>query len=71
MSDNYYGGDAYFTTPELLKVYADRREERDRFLRRVRLPLSGLVAALYSRLEAWRAARVERRAQVCFERGWA
>lgn len=70
--DYFYGGNAYFTTPELLQVYADRREERDSFLRRVRLPLSGHVAALYSRFDAWRAERVERRAQARFERGaWA
>jgi hypothetical protein len=40
------------------------------FLSRVRLPGSGYVASLYSRLAKWRAARVEKRAQVCFERGW-
>lgn len=67
--DYFDGGNAYFTTPELLKVYADRREERDRFLRRVRLQLSGFVASLFSRLEACRATRVERQARACFERG--
>lgn len=40
------------------------------FAHRVRLPLSGRVAALYSRLDAWKRERVERRAQAAFERGW-
>jgi hypothetical protein len=39
------------------------------FLQRVRLPLSGNVASLFSRVDAWHAARVERQAQVCFDRG--
>jgi hypothetical protein len=43
--------------------------EQEVFLSRVRLPLSGFVASLFSRIDTWRAARVERRAQVCFERG--
>lgn len=37
---------------------------------RVRIPLSGIGAALYSRFDARNAARVERMAQVAFERGW-
>ena len=42
------------------------------FLQQVRRWLSGNVASLYSRLDAWRAANVERRAQACFEVGaWA
>jgi hypothetical protein len=40
------------------------------FTKRVRLPGSGAVARLFGRLEAWKAARVEQRAQAAFERGW-
>lgn len=40
------------------------------FTERVRLPGSGAVARLFGRLEAWKAARVERQAQAAFERGW-
>lgn len=40
------------------------------FAKRVRLPFSGRLAALYSRMDAWKRERIERRAQAAFERGW-
>lgn len=40
------------------------------FAKRVHRPGSGAVARLFGRLEAWKAARVERQAQAAFERGW-
>jgi hypothetical protein len=42
-----------------------------RFAKRVRLPGSAFVARQFGRLEAWKAARVERQAQAAFARGWA
>lgn len=40
------------------------------FAKRVRLPGSAFVARQFGRLEAWKAARVERQAQAAFARGW-
>lgn len=39
------------------------------FTKRVRLPGSAFVARQFGRLEAWKAARVERQAQAAFARG--
>jgi hypothetical protein len=45
--------------------------EASAFIKRVRLPGSAFVARQFGRLEAWKAARVERQAQAAFARGWA
>jgi hypothetical protein len=59
-------------TKSYVRISAAAKAKRDdveaqAFARRVRLPGSGAVARLFGAVEAWKAARVERKAQAAFE----